>query len=181
MTIQKMVGCDMMMELVFPTIEMKQAALDYRQEHFDRGEKHIHGSAGFNNAETYEDWLKQREEDLTLKDHERLVAATAYFAMVDGEIVGTIQIRHELNDHLRHDGGHIGYGVRPSARRKGYATQMLALALEKCRGLGISKALVTCDKENIASAKTIINNGGVLDSEFINDNGTAAQRYWISI
>ena len=169
------------MKLVFPTIEMKQAALNYRQEHFNCGEEHIHGSAGFNTAKTYEDWLKQRIDDLTLKDHPRFVAATAYFAMVDSEIVGTIQIRHELNDHLRHDGGHIGYGVRPSVRRKGYATQMLALALEKCRKLGIDKVLLTCSKDNIGSAKTIINNGGVLDSEYADSSGNISQRYWISI
>jgi len=169
------------MELIFPTVDMKEAALAYRQEHFDHGEAHIHGSAGFNNAETYEDWLAQRKADLTLSGHPRFVAATAYFAMVGGEIVGTIQIRHELNDYLRHDGGHIGYGVRPTQRRKGYATQMLAMALEKCRELAIDRALVTCVKSNIGSAKTIVNGGGVLDSEFIDDNGDTCQRYWITI
>ena len=169
------------MELVFPTIEMKRAALDYRREYFDHGEAHIHGSAGFNNAETYEGWLESRKADLTLNDHPRFVAATAYFAIVNGEIVGTIQVRHELNEHLLQNGGHIGYGVRPTARRKGYATKMLALALEKCRELGINKALVTCDKDNIASAKTILSNGGVLENEITESCGNIVQRYWILI
>lgn len=168
------------MKLIFPTIEMKQAALAYRQEHFDLGVTEIHGDASLDEAETYEEWLERIEADLT-RDDGRLVPATVYFAVVDGEIVGTLQIRHKLNDALRHDGGHIGYGVRPSQRKKGYATQMLALALEKCRELGIDKALVTCSKDNIGSAKTIINNGGVLDSEYADTNGNLSQRYWILI
>lgn len=86
-----------------------------------------------------------------------------------------------INDALRFDGGHIGYSVRPSRRRRGYATQMLALALDECRKLGIDKALVTCLKANIGSAKTIINNGGILDSEFIDADGEMSQRYWISL
>ena len=168
------------MELVFPTIEMKQAALAYRQEHFDHDETVIHGCAGLNNATTYEDWLAKINADITHKADEHRVPATIHFALVDGIIVGTIHIRHVLNDHLRHDGGHIGYGVRPSARRKGHATQILALALDKCREMGINKVLVTCVKSNTGSAKTIINNGGVLDSEFIDADGDLCQRYWIS-
>jgi predicted acetyltransferase len=67
--------------------------------------------------------------------------------------------------HILLSGGHIGFGVRPSERRNGYGAKMLALALEKCRELAIEKALVTCDAENIGSAKTIMKNGGVLESE----------------
>ena len=168
------------MELIFPTIELKQAALDYRQEHFDHGERAIHGDGGLDEAETYEGWLEQIQADLT-RDDGRFVPATTYFAVADGCIVGALQIRHKLNAHLLENGGHIGYGVRPSQRRKGYATKMLALALEKCRELGIDKALVTCDKSNIASAKTILTNGGVLENEFTESNGNIVQRYWISI
>ena len=169
------------MELVFPTINMKQAALGYRQEHFDHGETDIHGDGGLDYAETYEEWLEKINADLTYTTDESRVPASIWFAVADGEIVGVIQVRHVLNTHLRNDGGHIGYGVRPSRRRKGYATQMLALALEKCRGLGIDKALVTCGKTNIASAKIIISNGGMLDSEYLDDSGAVCQRYWISL
>ena len=101
-----------------------------------------------------------------------------YFAMENDKIVGTIAIRHYLNEGLLNIGGHIGYGIRPSERRKGYGAQMLALALEKCRELGIDRALVTCDKDNVASAKTAMRNGGVMENEVVEEDGNIVQRYW---
>ncbi len=94
--------------------------------------------------------------------------------------VGAINIRHTLNQSLLNTGGHIGDGVRPSERRKGYATNMIKLGLEECRKLGIERVLITCDKSNIGSAKSIINNGGVLENEVIED-GVVEQRYWITL
>lgn len=94
--------------------------------------------------------------------------------------VGAVNIRHYLNEELLKTGGHIGDGIRPSERRKGYATAMIALALEECKKLGIKKVLICCSKDNIGSAKSIINNGGVLENE-IEDNGHIEQRYWISL
>lgn len=143
-----------MIELVFPTLGMEREALDYRQEHIDCGERWIHGSGGLIRAESYAAWIEKINADLTCDDGEH-VSATTYFAMDGGRIVGTIQVRHSLNDYLLRFGGHIGYGVRPSERRKGYAAQMLSLALEKCRELGIGRVLVTCHDENIGSARTI--------------------------
>ncbi len=94
--------------------------------------------------------------------------------------VGAVNIRHYLNENLLRTGGHIGDGVRPSERRKGYATAMIALALEECKKLGINRVLMCCNKENIASAKSIICNGGVLENE-VEDNGHIEQRYWIQL
>lgn len=94
--------------------------------------------------------------------------------------VGAVNIRHYLNKELLFNGGHIGDGVRPSERRKGIATKMIALALEECRRLGIDKVLMVCDKENIGSAKSIMNNGGVLENEVCAD-GIVEQRYWIEM
>lgn len=95
-------------------------------------------------------------------------------------LVGAVNIRHYLNDELLKTGGHIGDGIRPGERRKGYATAMIALALEECRKLGIKRVLMTCDKNNIGSAKSIINNGGVLENE-IEEDGHVEQRYWIQL
>lgn len=168
------------LHLVLPTIEHKQAAWAYRQEHIDSGEPWIHGSGGLIKAENYESWLeKVTNRDATA--YPDRVPKTTYFAVVDGRIVGTIQIRHTLNDSLLKEGGHIGYGVRPSERRKGYAAKMLTLALQICRELGIEKALVTCSKANIASAKTIIKCGGVFENEITGENGSVVQRYWIAL
>ena len=95
--------------------------------------------------------------------------------------VGAVNIRHYLNDSLLFTGGHIGDGIRPSERRKGFATSMIALALEECRKLGIPRVLMTCDKDNVASAKSILRNGGVLENEVINEEGVPEQRYWIDL
>lgn len=94
--------------------------------------------------------------------------------------VGAVNIRHYLNEYLLQCGGHIGDGIRPSERRKGYATAMIGLALKECKKLGIDKVLICCDKENIGSAKSIQKNGGVLENE-IEKDGTIEQRYWISL
>lgn len=94
--------------------------------------------------------------------------------------MGAVNIRHYLNDALRKTGGHIGDGIRPSERRKGYATAMIALALEECKRLGIRKVLMCCDKENIGSAKSIVKNGGILENE-VEAEGHIEQRYWIQL
>lgn len=94
--------------------------------------------------------------------------------------VGAVNIRHYLNEGLLLNGGHIGDGIRPSERRKGYATKMIGLALEECRRLGIDRVLMVCDKENIGSAKSIQNNGGIMENELVAD-GITIQRYWITL
>ena len=95
-------------------------------------------------------------------------------------MVGAVNIRHDLNEYLLKYGGHIGDGVRPSERRKGYATKMINLALKECKKLKIKRVLLVCDKNNIGSAKSIINNGGILENEVINDD-KIIQRYWIDL
>ena len=91
-----------------------------------------------------------------------------------------IDIRHRLNDYLLNLGGHIGYSIRKSERQKGYATEMLGLALKECIKLGIKKVLITCDKDNIASVKSIVNNGGKMENE-ISEGDRITQRYWITL
>ncbi len=96
------------------------------------------------------------------------------------EVVGVVNIRHALTPALRREGGNIGYGIRPSARRQGFGKAILREALNRARGLGIDPVLVTCSKANVGSAKSILHNGGRLDSEeYIPDRGEIVQRYWI--
>ena len=108
------------------------------------------------------------------------VPSTFLVADVDGQIVGRVSIRHELNDYLRAEGGHIGYGVLPAYRRRGYATEILRQALIVARSLGIDRVLVTCDDDNLASIKAIESCGGKLDSVLPAEPGIPAfRRYWI--
>jgi predicted acetyltransferase len=109
-----------------------------------------------------------------------LVPATELWLIADGAFVGRVSIRHDLNDYLRSFGGHIGYVIRPTARRRGYGKAILKLAIPEARKLGIERALVTCDKTNLASRKIIEANGGVFESEV--DQGPnlpSKMRYWI--
>ena len=120
---------------------------------------------------------------LEVKDTSDGLVPDSTFFCLDTErnrFVGAVNIRHYLNDALLKNGGHIGDGVRPSERRKGVATKMIALALEECKKLGIDKVLMVCDKDNIGSAKSIIKNGGVLENEIAED-GVIEQRYWITL
>ncbi len=106
--------------------------------------------------------------------------STFWLINENNRILGAIDIRHRLNDYLLFRGGHIGYGIRPSERRKGYASSMLSFALKECKTVGLSKVLITCSKSNSGSARTIIKNGGILESED-SDNGEIFQRYWIDL
>src|SRR5262249_33820726 len=103
------------------------------------------------------------------------VPGTTLWYVDSDEYVGTLQIRHTLTPELRRIGGHIGYEVRPSARRRGHATRMLALSLPIAHELGIDPALVTCDVTNTASRKVIETNGGQLESE-----DAQKRRYWVA-
>ena len=113
-----------------------------------------------------------------------LVPDSTFFCLDEerGSFVGAVNIRHYLSDALLKSGGHIGDGVRPSERRRGVATAMIGLALDECRRLGIDRVLMVCDRDNIGSAKSIINNGGVLENEVENEqDGRIIQRYWIEL
>jgi predicted acetyltransferase len=99
-----------------------------------------------------------------------------------GEIVAISNLRHALNDFLLEWGGHIGYGVRPSMRKNGYATEILRRTLTEARALGIRKIRLVCDKDNTASAKTILRNAGRLDDEaLMPQQQRMVSRYWVSL
>ena len=122
-------------------------------------------------------------ESLEVKDTATgLVPDSTFFCLDEDRdiIVGAVNIRHYLNENLLCSGGHIGDGVVPSERRKGIATEMIALALEECRKLGMDRVLMVCDSDNIGSARSIIKNGGVLENEIMTE-GSIVQRYWIDL
>ncbi|MBI9009777.1 MAG: GNAT family N-acetyltransferase [Tenericutes bacterium] len=160
----------------------EQAKL-YIKEHFEY-KSNINGSGGLSSYDDYDLWLdhKLREHfgEVIRIDH---VSASTYFAInEEDKIVGMTNIRHYLNELLIVNGwGHIGYGVRPTERRKGYATEILRLALIECKKLGISEAMVGCLKENIASAKVITKNGGILSREFIDEDGLTESIFLIKV
>jgi predicted acetyltransferase len=100
----------------------------------------------------------------------------------DGKLVGRSDLRHRLNPALEIIGGHIGYDVRPSERRKGFGTLILKLIMEKARKIGLSEVLVTCDTDNIASAKIIEKNGGKLEKQIIYEKtGKLVSHYRIQL
>ena len=121
---------------------------------------------------------------LELKEPKNGKVPSSVFFLLDEErdrLLGAVDIRHYLNDYLLREGGHIGDGIRPSERRKGYGTEILRLALKECGKLGIERVLVTCDKSNVGSARAIQKNGGMLENEIINEDGEVEQRYWITL
>lgn len=167
-----------MLKLVKLSEEYRSQLNDMMDEWTASGEHIIPYAIRKNDYRDFEKYLAEIE----LKEpKDGLVPDSTFFAL-DTErniFVGAVNIRHYLNESLAHDGGHIGDGVRPSERRKGYATAMIALALDECRKLGIAEVLMCCDKDNIGSAKSIMNNGGVLIGEVSDAEGGITQKYTI--
>lgn len=158
----------------------QQEITDYMDEWLRSGERIV--PASVNKPLLHEDFDAYCASLEVGEGHPTLVPDSTFFCLDrdSGQVVGAVNIRHRLNEGLLYSGGHVGDGVRPSARRKGVASAMIALALEECRKLGIPRVLMTCDKDNIASAKSIQHNGGVLEDERMSE-GKLIQRYWIDL
>lgn len=172
-------GEDILLKLVKLEKKYEKQLIDMMDEWSKTGEKIVPYAIRKTDYYDFDAYL----ESLEVKDNkEELVPDSTFFCLdTDRNIfVGAVNIRHYLNESLLLNGGHIGDGVRPSERRKGYATEMIRLALEECKKLGINKVLMVCDKDNIASARSIQKNGGILENEVLVD-GIVEQRYWIDI
>ena len=168
--------------LVKPDLSYTDEIIKYKEESLKESPI-INGSAGLDRFSSIEIWfeeLKKRScEDTVPKG---LVPSSTYLGVreKDNYIVGMIDIRHYLNEYLTQAGGHIGYGVRKTERNKGYAKQMLKLALEKCKELKIKKVLITCDEDNIASEKVILSANAKLE-DIRNVDGENKKRFWIDL
>ena len=157
----------MKLTLVRPILEFKSKALDYRQEHFDNNEMVINGSELLDKTDSYEEWLKS-VTDNTSPDivNPNWVVTDTFFAVDENEnIIGIIDLRHTLNDFLK-DFGNSGYSVRPSERRKGYATEMLRQILLIAKQAGLQEVYLSVERDNEPSVKTIIKNGGKYERSF---------------
>jgi predicted acetyltransferase len=170
--------------LEMPTIQHEMMANQFKEEFFEHNEQIINGSALLDKMD-YREWLNNIERNnIPETVRNDWVAATTYFAVrkSDNKIIGIIDIRHNLDNKFLADyGGHIGYSVRPNERRKGYATQMLKMALEYARSLNLKKVMLGCYTDNIASIKTIIKCGGILTESKPYVDGRLMNVYWIGI
>jgi predicted acetyltransferase len=106
---------------------------------------------------------------------------TSQFWLVEaGRILGSSRLRHRLTPELEHEGGHIGYDVRPSARRSGLGTILLRLTLARAWALRLARVRITCDADNIGSIRVIESNGGILEAEVPSiRRGVLIRQYWI--
>ena len=172
-------------KLVKPTIEYADDIMQFKQEILDANDPDAFAGCGnleeCKTAQKWIDWITVRENPETCP--EGRVSSNIFIAVrvSDNKIVGVIDLRHHLgNPVLREWGGHFGYIVRPSERGKGYAKEMVRQNLIKCKELGLHKVMITCDRNNIASERTILANGGVFEKEVLVD-GEYTKRFWVTI
>lgn len=175
--------CELM--LVRPSKLYAEQVMSYKEEMLQCGDS-FDGCAGLEDVQSFDEWI-DFERRLREKYKSGYVPSEVFLAVRrnDDFVVGMIDFRHPLSDFLKNFGGNIGYSVRPSERRKGYASEMLGLILPFCREFGESRVLLTCDKGNVASQRTIIKNGGVIENEIADTVGLSKSgiilRFWISI
>ncbi len=173
-----------MMKLIEPTMGYDKQIQAYRQEFLTFGGS-MDGCGSLRRFDRTQDWIDQVEslkKPETTPSHWVPCTQYMYVRESDHKVVGVIQIRHYFNEFLEKYGGHIGYSICPSERRKGYATQMLRAVLPACKVLGIDKVLITCVTGNEGSRKTILNNGGVYESTVYEPKENVyLERYWITI
>lgn len=172
------------MKLVLPTADFASEYTTYRQEFLDSGDS-MDGTGSMRRIEDPAEWLEKTESyrhPETVPEGKVQATQFYYVRESDSRVVGMIQVRHYFNEYLEKYAGHIGYSVRPSERRRGYATRMLHDVLPFCRSIGLEKVLVSCIDTNEASRRTILANGGVYESTvFEPELQRNLERYWIKL
>lgn len=165
-------------KLVNPTVALREEFLAMVEEGRAAGEERY---LDVPDVERFDEYVRQLE----LAAHGTglpfgIVPSSTYWLVRDATILGFSKLRHYLTPELERHGGHIGYYIRPSERRQGYGSLLLALTLEKARGLGLRRVLVTCDTDNVGSVGVIQRNGGKLENEEISAaSGMPIFRFWV--
>ena len=170
--------------LIRPTSEYASQIMEYRQEFLDAGDS-MDGTGALRRTADPEEYIRTSIEREDPKNVPKDLVPSTQFLFVresDNRLVGMLQVRHCFNDYLEKYAGHIGYSVRPSERRKGYAKEMLKAALPFCREIGLNRVLITCIDGNIGSEKTILASGGVYESTVYEPNDNVdLKRFWITL
>ena len=173
------------------TFSLQKPSMDFAEDidayrvAFQAAKDSMDGTGALRHMDSAAAWLAYNallEHEDTLPENMVLAEQFIYVRKRDQRIVGMIQFRHTLNDHLLQYGGHIGYSVRPDERRKGYAKRMLRDCLAYCKQKGLEKVLITCKVENEASRRTIIACGGVYENTtYYAADDVHFQRYWVAV
>ena len=168
--------------LVLPSEEHLEEVRAYREE-FLAADSSMDGAGPLRRYPDPRDWLREiRACENPATVPEGKVQATQLLCVEDGRVLGMLQIRHELNEYLRLYAGHIGYSVRPSARRQGVAAWMLAAALPFCRELGLRRVMIACEPRNEGSRRTILKNGGVYEKTVHEpERNIDLEQYWVAL
>jgi len=175
----------MPLQLIRPCFAYADQVMQYREAMLANHDS-FDGCAGLEETETFAQWI-DFENRLKAKYGDGYVPSEVFLAVrsEDDKVVGIIDYRHPLTPFLLKYGGNIGYSILPCERRKGYASEMLKLLLPICRAYGEKRVLLTCDQTNLASRRTILKNGGILENQITDDAGLSScgviERYWITL